>query len=269
MDARPLIIAAHKLFLGLPDAVAFARGLLAALEDRRLALDIVVSPSLLNLAHVADVLRDSPVAVAAQNLHQEGNGAFTGQVSLEELLALRVRYVVIGHSELMAHQHDRAETLAIKIHWCVRHGVQPIVFVTDQASDEASATGWTAAKALRQLLAGSLCEATLQAVPLIVYEPPSAKACDSLEGRMAVRHALQSLRAEAIALLGSRTTMPPRVLYGGGVTAANITTLARELDADGFLVGRASVNLASFLGIVDALQEAATAGMATISASSR
>ena len=78
------------------------------------------------------------------------------------------------------------------------------------------------------------------------------------EGRLRVRRVLRNIREQANALLASRTTARPRVLYGGGVTPGTITTLTRELDADGFFVGRASVQVASFLRIVDSAHEAIT-----------
>lgn len=256
MEEKPLIVAAHKLFMGLPEAVGYARGLLDALRIRQLSMDVVVSPSLINLAHVADVLRDTAVAVAAQNVHQEGSGAFTGQVSLEELLALRVKYVVIGHSEVVAHMHDGTETLSNKIRWCVRHGVRPFVCVTHRGLDEEDEPGASIVASLAELFMGALSDDALQAEPLIVYEPPSASICDSPEGRLRVRRIMGNIRGYASALLASRATARPRVLYGGGVTPGNITTLSRELDADGFFVGRASVQLATFISIVDAAHEA-------------
>lgn len=258
MDERPVIVAAHKLFMGLPEAVSYARDLLDGLQTRQRALEVVVSPSLINLAHVAEALRDSPVAVAAQNVHQEASGAFTGQVSLEELLALRVKYVVIGHSEVLAHQHDGAATLSNKIHWCVRNGVQPFVCITHREANEEHTPGASIAEPLGQLFTGALCDDSLRAVPLIVYEPRASSVCDSPEGRLRVRRVLRNIREHANALLASRTTARPRVLYGGGVTPGNITTLSRDLDADGFFVGRASVQVASFLRIVDAAHEAIT-----------
>ncbi len=258
MDEKPLVVAAHKLFMGLPEAVCYARDLLAALQTRQLSLDVVVGPSLINLAHVADILRDSPVAVAAQNVHQECNGAFTGQVSLEELLTLRVKYVVIGHSEVLAHQGDGMTTLSTKIQWCVRHGIQPFVCITHRDMDEEPGPGTAIADTLAQMFTGALRESSLRALPLIVYEPPSASLCDSPEGRLRVRQLLRHLRDQARELLASRTTARPRVLYGGGVTPGNIGTLARELEADGFFVGRASVQVASFLSILDAAHDAIT-----------
>ena len=256
MDEKPLIVAAHKLFVGLHDAVSYSQRLLDALQTRRLSLEVVVSPSLINLAHVAEVLRESPVAVAAQNVHQEGNGAFTGQVSLEELLALGVKYVVIGHSEILTHQHDGAETLSNKIRWCVRHGVRPFVCITHREVDDEREPGASVADTLAQLFTGALRDDSLQAAPLIVYEPPAASICDSAEGRLRVSRIVRHLREHASALVAGRTTARARVLYGGGVTPGNIATLSRELDVDGFFVGRASVDVASFLSIVDAAQEA-------------
>jgi triosephosphate isomerase len=243
----PLLVASHKLFLGLPQALTFARGLRTALERRPRALEIVVSPSLVNLAHVAEVLKDSAVAVAAQNVHQEEHGAYTGQVSLRELAALGVTYVVVGHSEIVASQHDGADTLSDKVRWCVRQGVTPIVCISDDSGDE---------RALRQLLAGSLPDESRRALPLIVYEPPPGASCDTPERRLRVREILRRLREQATALLCRGSARRPRVLYGGGVTPGNIGALLQELDPDGFLVGRASVELASFLSIVDVIEEA-------------
>jgi triosephosphate isomerase (TIM) len=248
MEPTPLLVASHKLFLGLPQALTFARGLRAALERRTLTLEVVLSPSLLNLAHVAEVLEGSVVGVAAQNVHQEVSGAYTGQVSLQELVDLGVGYVVIGHSEIVACQHDGADTLSDKIRWCVRHGVTPMVCVSDDGTgDETS---------LRRLLAGSLREESRRAMPLIVYEPPPGTSCDAPDMRQHVREVLRGIREQATALLCRGSAPRPRVLYGGGVNPGNVDTLARELDADGFLVGRSSVELASFLSIVDGFEEA-------------
>jgi triosephosphate isomerase (TIM) len=255
MDAKPLIVAAHKLFVGLPEAVSFSHALLGALQTRRLSLDVVVSPSLINLAHVAEVLRGSPVAIAAQNVHQEGRGAFTGQVCLEELVGLGVKYVVIGHSEVLAQGRECVETLARKIRWCVRHAVRPIVFLTDQGPP-ADVPGATITDTLARLYEGGLCDGPLQAVPVVVYEPPSASICDTAQGRLHVRQLIRGIREQSATLLGSCATSPPRVLYGGGVTSANISILSRELEADGFLVGRAGTQISSFLGILDAAHEA-------------
>ena len=255
MDAKPLIVAAHKLFVGLPEAVSFSQALLGALQTRPLSLDVVVSPSLINLAHVADVLRGSPVAVAAQNVHQEGRGAFTGQVCLEELIGLGVKYVVVGHTEVLAQGRECVETLARKIRWCVRHEVRPIVFLTDQGPP-ADVPGATITDTLARLSEGGLGAEPLHAVPVIVYEPSSSSLCDTAQGRLQVRQVIRGIRGQAAALLGSCATSPPRVLYGGGVTSGNISILWRELEADGFLVGRAGTQISSFLSILDAAHEA-------------
>src|SRR5437016_4091407 len=118
MVRRPLIIGSQKLFLPLCEAVELGRRIAGALADGPVPFEIVVCPSLVNLAHVAKALSDSPVAVAAQNVHQEAGGAFTGQVSLQELLDLQVRYVIIGHREVLAYERDAASTRLRKIAWC-------------------------------------------------------------------------------------------------------------------------------------------------------
>ena len=267
MDEKPLILAAHKLFLGLPEAVRFSHALLDALQTRQMSVDVVVSPSTINLAHVAEVLRESPVAIAAQNVHQEGSGAFTGQVCLEELIDLGVTYVVIGHSEVLAQDHDRVETLAEKIRWCVRHAVRPFVCITHRDIDAKHASSDQIARLLAPLFKGVLCDESLPVVPLVVYEPPAASLCDTAAGRLYVGGVIHGIREHAAALFASRTTVRPRVLYGGGVTPGNITMLSRELKADGFFVGRASTHVSSFLSILDAAHEAASVSQSVTSGS--
>jgi triosephosphate isomerase (TIM) len=268
MDDRPLIIAAHKLFLGLPEAVGFARRLRAAVEDRSRSVEVVVSPSLVNLAHVTEVLKDSPIAVAAQDVHQEMHGAFTGQVSLEELLALGVRYTIVGHREAVLHRSNLADGLAAKIQWCGRHGVQPIVFVTDGADDSGAPLDGMS-RELRTLFASSLQEARRRPAPLIVYEPRAGTSCETQEDRRRVRDAMRRIREDATAVLGVNAAGRPRLLYGGGVNPRNVRELIRDLDTDGFIVGRASLELASFLAVVDAVHDAIVeTRAATIPASS-
>jgi len=256
MDAKPLIVAAHKLFVGLPEAVRFAQALLGALQTRQLSLEVVMSPSLINLAHVAEVLRGSPVGVAAQNVHQEGSGAFTGQVCLEELIGLDVKYVVIGHSEALAHRPECVETLSKKVSWCVRHAVRPIVCITDQGLQAEQAPGAAMTDRLAKLFKDGLGDESVQTVPLIVYEPPSSSLCETAQGRLHVSRVIRGIQEQATTLLAARSTARPRVLYGGGVTPGNITMLSRELGADGFFVGRASTHVSSFLSILDAAHEA-------------
>jgi triosephosphate isomerase len=256
MDAKPLIVAAHKLFVGLPEAVYFSQALRDALQTRRLALDVVVCPSAINLAHVAEVLRDSPVAIAAQNVHQEGSGAFTGQVCLEELIGLGVQYVVIGHSEVLAHGHECAETLSEKIRWCVRHAVRPFVCVTHQDAQPEHVSGDAMADVLAKLFKGLRCDESRPAMPVVVYEPPLSSLCETAPGRLCVSRMIRHIREHVTALLGCHAPARPRVLYGGGVTPGNATILSRELDADGFFVGRASTKVSSFLSILDAAHEA-------------
>jgi triosephosphate isomerase (TIM) len=260
-DTSPrLVIGSHKVFLDLPGAVKVSRGLAERLRERPVPFDVVICPSLINLAHVAESVRDSPVHVAAQTVHQERSGAFTGQVSLEELEALHVRHVVIGHCELVTHQRERTSDMAVKIGWCLRHGITPIVCIGDTPPDGSAAARVASARrrihALFDAAAGAAGVGGLapSATPVIVYEPAGGCGTSDASTRTGIRAVVETIRAELRTVLGTRGDDRPCIVIGGGVTEANVATVIRDFDVDGVIAGRACVDLDAFLRLLDAAQ---------------
>jgi triosephosphate isomerase len=255
-NRKRIVIASHKLFLQLPAAVHLAEALASLFRKHPATFDLVICPSLVNLAHVVETLRDSPVHVAAQNVHQEDCGAFTGQVSLRELIALNVRYVLVGHNELVVQQDERASAIAAKITWCVRHGVTPIACVADDghASDLDGRVD-EARRRLHALFATALADGPLGSMPVIVYEPRCMATNDTPETRAGVKAVVAAMRNDLQAMASAGHDQQPRVVFGGGVTEANVGAIMRDLDVDGVIVGRGSTDLACFVRLLEALDE--------------
>jgi triosephosphate isomerase len=114
---RKLIAGAQKQYLNLRQSIAFAHKLVEAIQNKKYSFDIAICPSFISLAHVSEILAGSEVGLGAQNVHERDSGAFTGQISLQHLLDIDVRYVIVGHSELREHQ---SETSTYCYAYCLR-----------------------------------------------------------------------------------------------------------------------------------------------------
>jgi triosephosphate isomerase (TIM) len=256
MTRTPLIVGSHKVFLGVREAVCLAHGLVRARGHGGGRTRIVLAPSIVNLAHVSEAVRGSDIALAAQNVHQDCRGAFTGQVCLEELLPLDVGFVILGHQEVIESHGESAALIAAKVRWCLDRGVRPIVCVRHGAGVGSGSVGGSGSgdqvdsliDTLDALFRGVEISSSHATMPLVAYEP--ARAGD--RGERSAHAAVALIRSHLRARWGSAAG--PEVLYGGGVTPGTAASLVRDLDVDGLMVGRASVEAGSFLAIIDAVE---------------
>jgi triosephosphate isomerase len=211
--------------------------------------DVVICPSFLALREVVERSRGSAVRVAAQNMHEAGEGAFTGEVSAPMLVEAEVDAVILGHSERRRLFGETDEALARKVPAALAAGLEPILCVGE--SEEARDGGQTEAVLERQLeidLAG--VEPTLLAEVTIAYEPIWAIGT----GRTATPEQAQETIAFIRDLLreGGAEGDRARILYGGSVKPDNAAELMAQPDIDGALVGGASLDPADFAAIVEA-----------------
>ncbi len=209
-----------------------------ALKERLRGLagvDVAVCPPFTSLAAAVRTLADTEIAVAAQNVHWEDEGAFTGEVSAPMLRELGVYGAVVGHSERRQLFGETDETVARRSAHALAAGLSVIACVGELAEERER--GETEAVLRRQL---SVLEAHDNLV--IAYEPVWAIGT----GKTASPEQAQ----EAHALIRSLVDVP--VLYGGSVKPENAEALLGEPDVDGALVGGASLDVESFAAICDA-----------------
>jgi triosephosphate isomerase len=199
---------------------------------------------------MVDSTRGSPVAVFAQNMHHEPEGAFTGEISPPMLVELDVQGVVLGHSERRAMCGESDRALAQKVPAALAAGLVPILCVGESEQErDGDETDRKLRHQIKEDLAG-VADEQLAAV-VIAYEPIWAIGT----GRVATPEQAQEAIAFVRALLAGRDEQAAgavRILYGGSVKPENAAVLLELPDVDGALVGGASLQADSFAEIVAA-----------------
>jgi triosephosphate isomerase len=209
--------------------------------------DVVICPAFAALAEVVERRRGTAVKVAAQNMHEEDAGAFTGEVSAPMLAELDVEAVILGHSERRQYFNETDEALARKVPAALAHDLEPILCVGE--SETARDAGETEEVLERQLQADlAALEPGQIAGVVIAYEPIWAIGT----GRTATPEQAQEACAFIRDVLRARAAAERvRILYGGSVKAANAAEILSQPDIDGALVGGASLDPEEFAAIVD------------------
>lgn len=214
-------------------------------------VDLAVCPPFVYLAAVADALGGSRIALGAQNVYFEDNGAYTGEISTAMLKDVGCRYVIVGHSERRHVLGETDETINRKIVKALADGLD-VIFCVGELLDQRK-SGATTDVVTRQIRIG------LQGVELadpmrvtIAYEPVWAIG----SGLTATPEQAQQVHATIRALLDqmydSTLSQAVRIQYGGSVKPDNAAELLAQPDVDGALVGGASLKPDQFIGIVRA-----------------
>ncbi|HKI66679.1 MAG TPA: triose-phosphate isomerase [Solirubrobacterales bacterium] len=246
-DRTPYIAANWKMHKSVAEAGAFVDALLPRIAATQ--HDVVICPPFTALTAVVERRYGTAVKVAAQNMHEEGSGAFTGEVSAAMLVELDVEAVVLGHSERRQYFGETDEALARKVPAALAAGLEPILCVGE--SEEARDGGQTEGVLERQLQADlAAVEDDRIAEVVVAYEPIWAIGT----GRTATPEQAQEACAFIRDVLRERGAAADavRILYGGSVKPANAAELLAQDDIDGALVGGASLDPEEFAAIVEA-----------------
>src|ERR1035437_4321596 len=245
---KKLIAANWKMYKTPDQARDFFRDFLPLVEDHDRD-EIVVCPTSLCLDAAVAAAKGSNVAIGAQNLHWEKEGAFTGEVNAAMLLAVGVTHVIIGHSERRQYFGETDDTVNLKLKAALEAGLTPIVCVGEVLEEREA--GATEDVLRRQCLRAFHAVSAKKAAKLIVaYEPVWAIGT----GKTATPHMAQEahglIRGEAAKAFGQELADNLRILYGGSVKPENAKALMAEADIDGALVGGASLDPKLFAAIV-------------------
>ncbi|MDP6447778.1 MAG: triose-phosphate isomerase, partial [Pirellulaceae bacterium] len=210
-----------------------------------------VCPPSTYLASVADAVSGSPVAVGAQNMYHETDGAFTGELSAAMLLDVGCRCVVLGHSERRHVLGESNQEVNAKVLAALTAGLTPIVCVGETlAQREAEQTTDVVAEQFYGSLAGVNADQAVATV--IAYEPVWAIGT----GKVASPDQAEAVHSDLRKILQNQYNAEVadqiRIQYGGSVKPANARDLLSQPNIDGALVGGASLEPDSFLGIIQA-----------------
>jgi triosephosphate isomerase (TIM) len=245
-ERTPYIAANWKMNKTVAEAAEFVDALLPRIAATR--CDVVLCPPFLALSEVVERRRGTAVKVAAQNMHEEEWGTFTGEVSAPMLAELDVEAVILGHSERRQYFGETDEALARKVAAALAADLEPILCVGE--SEAARDAGETEEVLERQLQADlAKVESGDLARVVIAYEPIWAIG----SGRTATPEQAQQACAfirDVVRMRGAGDRL--RILYGGSMKPANAAELLAKPDVDGGLVGGASLDPVDFAAIVEA-----------------
>ena len=227
------------------EAVALAKGIAAGAQG--LTAEMLVCPTALHIAAVAEALIGSGIAVGGQDCHQDRQGAHTGDIAGPMLRDAGATWVILGHSERRQDHDETDELIREKTLAAVAAGLIPIVCVGETADQrsggqETEVVGWQLAGSLPKPFDG-----------VVAYEPIWAigSGKTATEEDVALMHAF--IREELVRQFGDAGNTI-RILYGGSVKAANAASLLSISNVGGALVGGASLNAQEFLSIARAAQ---------------
>jgi triosephosphate isomerase (TIM) len=253
MSTRPLVIGNWKMNLDFVEGLHLVQQIGVLLKSRPLEhVDAVVAPPFVDLRTVSSILDSERLAVAlgAQHVNPNENGAHTGEISTSMLARLNVTWVIVGHSERRTNYHMTDEIVRLTTQSVLRAGLHAVVCVgeTLDLREEGEHTEYVEAQ-LRSALEG--LDPSLHSLVTVAYEPLWAIGTGVTASSEQVKEMTDFIRGVMSAL----SFEAPQILYGGSVNPENAGTLVSESNVDGFLVGGASLKAESFYAILRACDD--------------
>jgi triosephosphate isomerase len=274
MARIPLLAGNWKMHKTVPEAVELVAGLRERL-DKLTGVEIAVCPPATALGAVSAALEGSAIALGAQDVFWETQGAFTGLISPLMLVDIGCRFVVIGHSERRGRFGkadptytgdmrrvfgDTDDSVNRKALAAVAHGLTPIICVGETIDERRGGETDAIIEGQVRLALRGFTPAILLAGRLVfAYEPVWAigtgEICESEEANRVIGRLRQTIRE----IGGERAADAVRLQYGGSVSEKNAAEVMSQPEIDGALVGGASLKADQFGELVRAAAQAAAA----------
>ncbi len=248
MNKIPLIVANWKMYKTSAEAYTFIQALIQ--QDLSSKRQIFITPAFTAIASAVEAAKGSQVVIGAQTMHEKLEGAFTGEISARMIKELGAAFVILGHSERRQYCAETDVSINKKIHLALQENLIPILCIGESLQERENNNQ---NKILREQLEICLKDLSqLQASQVILaYEPIWAIGT----GKTATAHMAQEthliIRLFLKERFGLECSQKIRILYGGSVNPSNIAALMEQTDIDGVLVGGASLDLCTFINIVN------------------
>ncbi len=215
---------------------------------------IMIAPPFTSLNHAFNSMREHPVEIAAQNMHQSNDGAFTGEISAKMLKSVGAKTVILGHSERRAFFNEDSAILSEKVNTALENELTIIFCIGEELDDRKKENHF---KLIKSQLSEGLFHVSNDSWEniIIAYEPvwaigtgETASPAQAQEMHKFIRKTIAENYSEAIADEVS-------ILYGGSVKPDNAAEIFGQADVDGGLVGGASLNVESFMKIANSFNK--------------
>jgi triosephosphate isomerase len=244
----PLIAGNWKMYKTCSEANNTADELVSLVKDVT-DVEVMIAPAFTALASVADVIAKSNIALGAQDMFWENEGAYTGEISPSMLISAGCSYVIIGHSERRQFFKETDETVNKKIKAAIKNKLSPLLCIGE--SDKERESNKTFSVLDKQLVNGleGLSENDLGKL-VVAYEPIWAIGTGKTASDKQAQEVHGFLRLMFEKHFGDNFSQSVRILYGGSVKPENISSLMSMPDVDGALVGGASLRADTFSKII-------------------
>ncbi len=224
-------------------------GLLPLLPKELPDREVVVAPPFIILQMAAQILDDTPVRLAAQNMHHETHGAYTGEISAAMLKSARCTHVILGHSERRQYFGETDDQIRLKVESALRADLVPILCVGETLAQRQNGHVFSVVSKQLESALRSKQKQDLGRV-VIAYEPVWAIGTGETPTPGQAQEVHAALRNNMEELADRPTADSVRIIYGGSVKPDNMSALMEQSDIDGALVGGASLEAETFARIV-------------------
>lgn len=215
--------------------------------------EVYVAPPFTSLYHAFQNLKDTPVKVAAQNMHYEKKGAFTGEVSAQMLQSVGVSTVIIGHSERRALFNETNDILKKKVSAAIEAGMTVIFCFGEELKERKEGKHFDVVKTQLEDGIFHLQKEDWEKV-ILAYEPVWAIGTGETASPDQAQEVHAFIRKTIAEKYDDSTAGNVSILYGGSVKADNAKEIFGKEDVDGGLIGGASLKAIEFLAIVNAFE---------------
>ncbi len=247
MMRKKIVAGNWKMNTTVAEGVALAKELVAGMGQVPADVNLVIAPPFVHLTSVGEVIKDSKIALSAQNCANKEKGAYTGEVSAAMIAGIGCEYCILGHSERRQYYGETSATLVEKMALALANGLKPIYCVGEMLSEREAGNHFNVVKAqIEEVLFGLTAEQMSQVV--VAYEPVwaigtgvTATSAQAQEIHAFIRKTL----AEKFGALAEEIT----ILYGGSCKPSNAKELFAQKDIDGGLIGGAALKAADFIAI--------------------
>lgn len=217
------------------------------------ACRVIVAPTFVNLASAAEHVEFTNIEVAAQNMHQAENGAYTGEVSADMIKSVGVNVVILGHSERRSYFHETDAIIAFKTDTALQNDMEVIFCFGEELKDRQSGNHFNVVE--NQLRDGLFhLEAKDWEQIVLAYEPVWAIGTGETASPEQAQEMHAFIRETVRKKFGSDIADNVKILYGGSVKPDNAAAIFSKPDVDGGLIGGASLKAADFAAIVKAAE---------------
>lgn len=250
---RQKIVAGNwKMNKNLEEAKQLIKGIKKGIKNTDSEARILIAPSFVNLNTAIKRSRKSKLEVAAQNMHQAKDGAFTGEVSASMLTNLGVNIVILGHSERREYFNETNNLLAKKVDTALENELEVVFCFGEQLEDRKSGNHF---KVVETQLKEGLFHLKKESFSKIVlaYEPVWAIGTGETASPEEAQEMHAFIRGVIEKVYGDEVANGISILYGGSVKPANAKEIFSKPDVDGGLIGGAALKTDDFLAIINAI----------------